>query len=248
LLSSKKTWFGIIGGMGTAAGLLFEQIFFRVCNERGVTGDQNYPQWIYFNASQVPDRTLAIKKEGPSSTPYLVKVLEKAKATGVSAVVVTCNSAHYFYEEVYKAVPIPWIHLQKETARYITNTFSTNRIGILATEGTIQTKLYYHALKSNGLLAIEPDCASSLQQNIMNAIYHPDFGIKYTGNQVSKSAKEILYAAVKELDTQVVVAGCTEISVAFSRMEIPVPWVDPLQIAAQVLFELSIGKRDIASL
>ncbi|NEP11112.1 MAG: amino acid racemase [Symploca sp. SIO2C1] len=247
-MSNNKTWFGIIGGMGTAAGLLFEQILFKVCNERGVTGDQNYPQWIYFNATQVPDRTLAIKKEGPSSTPHLVKVFEKAKATGVSAVVVTCNTAHYFYEEVYSKVPIPWIHLQKETARYITNTFSANKIGILATEGTIRTKLYHRALEPKGLLAIEPDFESTLQHDIMNAIYHPDFGIKYTGNKVSKSAKEILYAAVKELDTQVVVAGCTEISVAFATMELPVPWVDPLKIAAQVLFDLSVGKRNIASL
>ncbi|NET60739.1 MAG: amino acid racemase [Symploca sp. SIO2E6] len=247
-MSSQKAWFGIIGGMGTAAGLLFEQIFFRVCNERGVSGDQSYPQWIYFNASQVPDRTLAIKKEAPNCTPYLVKVLEKAKATGVSAVVVTCNSAHYFYEDVYRQVPIPWIHLQKETARYITNTFSAKKVGILATEGTIRTKLYYQALKSYGLLAVEPDYESRLQCEIMNAIYHPEFGIKYTGNQVSKSAQEILYAAVKELDTEVVVAGCTEFSVAFSRMELPVPWVDPLQIAAQVLFELSVGKRELDSL
>ena len=234
--------------MGTGAGLLFEQIFFKVCNERGISGDQNYPQWIYFNASQVPDRTLAIKHEGPSCTPYLVKVMEKAKVAGVSAVVVTCNTAHYFYEEVYSQVPIPWIHLPKETARYIANTFDTSKIGILATEGTIRSKLYHQALQTNGLLAVEPDPESSLQQDIMNAIYHPDFGIKYTGNQVSKSAKEILYAAIKELDTQVVVAGCTEISVAFTSMEMPVSWVDPLQIAAQALFELSVGKRDLASL
>ena len=56
---SSRPLIGIVGGMGTAAGLYFQNLFLQLCNERGIVTDQDYPEWLYFNASKAPDRTEA---------------------------------------------------------------------------------------------------------------------------------------------------------------------------------------------
>jgi aspartate/glutamate racemase len=83
---------------------------------------------------------------------------------------------------------------------------------------------------------------------VMRAIYDPAVGIKHTGAIVSQGAKELLYKAVEAINAPIVVAGCTEISIAFAEMTLPVPWVDPMAIAAEVFFDIAYGQRTPESL
>ncbi|MBN2602010.1 MAG: aspartate/glutamate racemase family protein [Candidatus Marinimicrobia bacterium] len=238
----KKPLIGILGGMGTVAGLYFQNIFFNICNQNGIAGDQNYPEWIYMNASLAPDRTAAICKIGPSPVPYLCSCLEKMKAVDVDIVIVTCNSAHVFYDEISTKIDLPWIHLPNETANYIRNR-NVNQIGIIATNGTLKNGLYQKALLKENITAIEPKIDSELQSKITAAIYHPEFGIKFTGSQISTNAKQLIYDVVQELTTTSILLACTELSFAVSDMDLPVQIFDPLQIVAQALFDVWQGKR-----
>lgn len=247
LMKKSKHFYGIVGGMGTAAGILFQEKFFDLCTQKGISGDQNYPEWVYINASKAPDRTKAIKQEGESPASYLIQVMKKMQVIGVEAVVVTCNTAHHFYQEVYEVIPIPWVHLQKETAKKIKQQGYAS-VGVFATEGTMRAQLYRRALESQGLKAIEPAVESELQSQIMDSIYNHQYGIKYTGNTVSSKAKELLYHAINQMNVSVVIAGCTELSVAFAQMEMPVKWFDPLFVAAEVLFDLCYEQIPLSEL
>ena len=84
-MKNKKPLLGIIGGMGTASGVFFQKLLIDVCIENGVKGDQEYPEWIYFNASKTPDRTNALLNDGPSPVDYLVEVINKMKKVGVDS-------------------------------------------------------------------------------------------------------------------------------------------------------------------
>lgn len=243
-LQKDEIWVGVIGGMGTAAGIHFEQLFFKVCSRKGISQDQNHPQWIYFNASKIPDRTKAIRGEEPDCTPYLVDIFKKAQAAGVSAVVVTCNTAHYYYEKVIEKVPIPWVHLPYETARYVSTTFpNIKQVGILASDGVLYTKLYYQMFNKMKIEALEPWLDSKIQRSIMRAIYDQEFGLKRTGGSVSMQVQELLLEAIDELNAPLIVVGCSELSIAFAQMNIQIPWVDPMTIAAEVLFDVCSGNR-----
>lgn len=244
---TKTPLYGIIGGMGTAAGLLFQNIFFNICHNRGINKDQDYPEWIYLNASKAPDRTAAVKGEGPSPAEYLTSAFRILDKAGVSAAVVTCNTAHTFYEEIYRQVSIPWIHLQNVTAEKMKSDGIT-KAGILATEGTIRAKLFYKALDKVGISAIEPQPESDLQARITKSIFDQSHGIKHTGSIISDESKELITEVIDELGTGIVVAGCTELSLALSDMNLPVKYYDPLVIAAEVLYELWTGERSIKSL
>jgi len=102
------------------------------------------------------------------------------------------------------------------------------------------------------LQEISPSIDSPIQKQVMQSIYHPEWGIKATGTRLSYQALTALAEAVQWLaneGAEVVVAGCTELSVALDKLgPLPVPWVDPLEAVADTTLDLAFGIRTVSSL
>ncbi len=237
---------GILGGLGPLAHLHFEHRLIERSRQRGASHDQDHPVWLLVNGSAIPDRTQSIQGKGPDCTADLVKCTQWLEQAGADFLIVTCNTAHSFYDRVQSQLQIPWIHLMTCTTQYIRETYPTVRqVGVLATDGTLQCGLYNRSLNQVGLKPISFDVNSPWQNRVMDGIYHPDWGIKATGNHVSTRALDSLMQAVGQLKQQgadVVIAGCTELSVGFAQLpSVPLPWVDPLEIVADLTLDLAWG-------
>lgn len=241
---TQKPLIGILGGMGTAAGIYFQNLFLEICAANGISGDQDYPEWLYLNASQAADRTAALNQKGPSPVPYLIQCLNKMQAAGVTVVVVTCNTAHAFYDEIIEQVNLPWIHLPDETVKEV-HRCGINEIGIMNTIGALSSGLYQRVLAKAGIKIIAPAPDSDLQSKIMSVIYDPEFGVKFTGAGISEKARLLLQEVIIELNTDAIILGCTELSVAAAGLDLGVRIFDPLRIAAQVLLDIWQGKRSV---
>ncbi|MGF1461160.1 MAG: aspartate/glutamate racemase family protein [Leptolyngbyaceae cyanobacterium] len=244
---------GIIGGLGPLAHIQFEQVLLERSCQRGANSDQDHPDWILMNAAQTPDRTKSIKGAAPDCTPWLVKYGQRLQRAGADFLVVTCNTAHAFYPAVQAQLDIPWIPLMQCTTQAIREQFSpVRKVGILATDGTLHTELYHRSLRRAGLLPLEPAIDSPMQKRVMQSIYHPDWGIKTTGAQVSDQALAALLHAVTWLKAQgaeLVIAGCTELSVGLAQIgNLSLPWVDPLTAIADITLDLAYGDRTAHSL
>ncbi len=241
---NKRPLIGILGGMGTAAGLHFQNIFFEICHQNGLSSDADYPEWVYLNASRTPDRTAALAGKGPSPVPQLVSYLKIMETAGADFVIVICNTAHSFYDDIRSEVELPWIHLPEQTADYIRRA-GLREIGILTTSGTLLRGIYRKALSHPKIKCIEPSVDSELQARIMSLIYHPEYGIKSSGLRISEHVQQMLINIVQELNTPAILAGCTELSIALDRVDTGVRVIDPVRIAAQVAFDIWQGKRSI---
>ncbi len=165
----------------------------------------------------MPNRTQSLLGNEPDCTSGMVKSGKMLQAAGADFLVIPCNTAHGFYESVQSQLQIPWIHLMNVTAAFIQSHYpQSRRVGILATTGTLQGKLYHRSLTNLGLTVIEPPLNSQLQNDIMNAIDNPVWGIKATGVNISPHPIQILDNAMTWLENQgaeLVIGGCTEISV-----------------------------------
>ena len=130
---------GILGGMGTQAGLDF-------CNKIAVLNrgksDQQYPKFILYNKSDTPRRPENLKKYY-NVLKELVKgclLLQKNKC---KFIVMPCNTAHYWHEDIQKKIKIPLVSMPKEVYLHAKQSCKKNsKIGILCTEATIKTKVY----------------------------------------------------------------------------------------------------------
>ncbi|WP_440932301.1 aspartate/glutamate racemase family protein [Candidatus Pelagibacter sp.] len=213
---------GILGGMGTQAGLDF-------CNKlatqyRGKI-DQDYPLFFLYNKSNIPGRpesigkttgTLSNRFENLSSKRKYEKVLkslidgckklEKAKC---KFIVIPCNTAHYWYDDLQKKIRIPIINMPKEVFNHTKKTCKKNsKIGLLATEGTLKTKVYDKIFNKDYELCFP---TNKLQkQSVNKAIKEVKMGnVKKAANVIQSSIKYLIKNKCKKI-----ILGCTELPIA----------------------------------
>ena len=88
-----------------------------------------------------------------------------------------------------------------------------------------------------------------LQSLVMESIYSANWGIKATGEKVSAKALEALKKAMDNLilqDCDLIISGCTEISVANSQAGLSgkYPIIDPINIVAEEAIKYIYGYED----
>ena len=213
---------GILGGMGTQAGLDF-------CNKLAMLNrgkiDQEYPLFILYNKSNIPGRPESIgvhtKKfsDLPRNTQNndaynkvlksLLKGCKLLEKSGCKFIVIPCNTAHYWYEDLKKKINIPIINMPKEVFLHTRKACKKNsKIGLLATEGTLKTKIYEKLFKNEYEL-VKPK--QDLQiKSVNKTIKHVKMGnIKLA----EKSIKPVISYLIKK-NCRKIILGCTELPIA----------------------------------
>ena len=222
---------GILGGMGTQAGLDF-------CNKltvinRGKT-DQKYPLFILYNKSNIPRRPENIKKYY-NVLNSLIKGCHLLQKNKCKFIVMPCNTAHYWYDDLQKKIKIPILSMPKEVYLHTKKRCKKNtKIGILCTEATLKTGVYSKYFNKNFNL-ISPK--NSLQKNSVNK------AIKYVKMGKVREAEKTIRPAVKNLINQKckkIILGCTELPVAifayksFKKIKESKIFIDPNLLLANV--------------
>lgn len=225
---------GIIGGMGSLATV---DLFQRVVLNTDAKSDQEHIHIIIDNNTSIPDRTAYILKDQESPLEQLIASAVKLEKIGADFLIMPCNTAHYFCDEIKREVSIPLISMIEETAKYIKENYPDKQsIGLLGTEGTIKSQIYDLCFSKLGLKIIKP--GSENQQLITDVIY----GVKKGETNISK---DNLYEAVEELkakDAEIFILGCTELSVINNLYKLKGEFIDPLTILTKRSIELA-GKR-----
>ncbi|OGV49432.1 MAG: hypothetical protein A2X49_13235 [Lentisphaerae bacterium GWF2_52_8] len=230
---------GILGGLGPAATV---DLFDKIVKHTPANRDQDHIRIIIENNPQIPDRTAALHGKGEDPSIALLASAEKLKGAGADFIIVPCNTAHVFLRTVQEHIKLPILSMIEETARYIIkNHPSVKKVGLLATSGTVESKVYENALVQNGIELLVP-AADSQEKLVMEAIYGKG-GIK--AGHKSGPPREQLLTAVGELmenGAQLIILGCTEIPLALKNGDLGIPFVDPTEILACAAVKHSIAK------
>ncbi|MDP3398895.1 MAG: amino acid racemase [Bacteroidales bacterium] len=225
-MKSLKT-LGILGGMGPEAT---SYLFNLIIKNTKVKKDQDHIPVVIYNYPQIPDRTLNIVENGESPLLYLIKgmkLLEKAKA---DVVIIPCNTAHYYIEEISKYSSLPILNMIELTSKSIKE-MPVKKIGVLATTGTIRTKLYQRSLENLGLEVVLPT-ENEQQELVMEAVYGKR-GVKAGYKKEPKRLLKEISHRLTERGAEVIIAGCTEIPLVLFRKDIPVELINPMEILAK---------------
>ena len=201
---------GILGGMGPAATV---DLFDRIVRATPAQRDQDHIPLLIVNDPAIPDRTQAILHGGEDPTPRLRAGIEKLAAMGADCVAIPCNTAHYYLPLLSETAAIPLLDMIDETVAAVRRSYPTvERVGVLATSGTLAVGLYQNGLKAAGLTPVEPTPVEI--ERMMDAIYGPR-GVKTAG--VTAEARAGLQAvgqALIDRGAQALILGCTEIPLA----------------------------------
>ena len=222
---------GILGGMGTQAGLDF-------CNKLAKLNagklDQQYPMFVLYNKSNTPRRPENLKKYYNVLKGLVegCKMLQKNKC---KFIVMPCNTAHYWHEDIQKKIKIPLISMPKEVYKVTKKTCKKNsKIGILCTEATLKTKVYNKYFDKDFNL-VSPE--KLLQKNSVNK------SIKLVKMGKIKEAEKVIRPAVNYLiknQCKKIILGCTELPIAifayksFKNIKKSKVFIDPNLLLAEV--------------
>ena len=222
---------GILGGMGTRAGLDF-------CNKLAKLNvgktDQNYPLFLLYNKSNIPHRP-----ENLNRYNYVLKSLIKGcnllKKNKCKFIVMPCNTAHHWHEDLQKKIKIPIISMPREVYLHTKKTCKKNsKIGILCTEATLKTKVYSKYFNKYFNL-VSP--SKSLQISSVNK------AIRLVKTGKVKEAEKAIKPAVNHLikiKCKKIILGCTELPIAifayksFKKIKKSKTFIDPNLLLASV--------------
>jgi|TARA_B100001142_G_scaffold169398_1_gene168999 aspartate racemase len=213
---------GILGGMGTQAGLDF-------CNKLAILYrgkiDQDYPLFLLYNKSNIPGRPESIgihtgklsnktnnnksKKKYELVLKSLVNGCKLLKKSKCKFIVIPCNTAHYWYDDLKNKIKLPIINMPKEVFTYAKKKCKKkSSIGLLATEGTLKTGVYNKFFDKDYNLVF-PN--KSIQNSSVNkAIKLVKMGKVKLANKIIKRAIDYL---IKKKCKKIIL-GCTELPIA----------------------------------
>jgi len=231
---------GIIGGMGPDATLDLYAKIINTTRLRGARCDQDHLEVVISSIPQTPDRTGFILGRGPSPLPELLRSARRLESAGAELLAIACITAHHFLRDISSAVAAPVLDAPALTADWITRQHpDAQRAGIIATDGTLATRLLHSALEKVGIDPIEPD--REIQREVMDAIYGRN-GIKsqsFSDDSVDKIRRASDYLI--EQGASVIIAGCTEIPLVLKSTNLASPLIDPTTILAEAAVDTAMG-------
>ena len=215
---------GIIGGLGPMATAYFMQ---RLTQMSDAKTDQEHMDIFVCSRPSIPDRTQYILgKSDKSPVPEMVWAGRKLKQMGADIIAIPCITAHYFHDELEKQIGIPIINAIVETAQCIEQE-KIERVGLLATDGTIQSGLFQRELKRHNVQSILP--SADRQREIMRIIYEEVKANKTVDMACFQNVSDELF----QQGAQVILLGCTELSLVRRDFALSPVYLDVMDVLAR---------------
>ncbi len=225
---------GVVGGVGPSATVDFMD---KIIRHTPASRDQDHIRMIVDHDPTIPDRTAYLLGEGADPTASILAACKRLEAYGADLIAIPCNTAHVFIESIQPALTIPIINMLLETAQYVEDQHSgVKTIGLLATNGTLKSRIYHDLIEQTGREVVIPDDVH--QGLVMNAIYAVKAGdTEGTNLEEFQAALTHLINAGAEL----VILGCTELPLLSARIDMSsesIPMLDPGEILARKCMEI----------
>ena len=231
---------GILGGMGPAASAEFIN---RLIQQTPASCDQEHIPFVLWNEPRTPDRSISMRAGNDDPLPYLKKGILSLKSVGCDHIVIPCNSAHYWYDEMNK-LGIPILHIVDSVVDELKCLDIDNQtIGVMGTQGTIEYGIYQNHLENQGWKCIVPDKAE------MDYFVQPAIHFIKAGNMVEANC-----LLVKVIDSLIsrgasaVILGCTELPLAVRELnQNSIPLVNSIDSLVKKAIVASKGVISITS-
>ena len=229
----QKITLGVIGGLGPIATAHFMELIIRMTE---ADTDQEHLDMILYNRPSIPDRTgYILDPTKPNPLPEMIRVGNALARQGAKLIAIPCMTAHYFHRDLTRYIEAPIVHAIHETAVHLKK-HGITKAGIMATDGTVRSKLFQQELQKHGITPVIP--GEQGQKCVMSVIYDD---IK--ANRPAEMDK--FYFAAKDLREQgaeAIILGCTELSLVKRDYAIGAGYLDAMEVLAQTCVRMCGGK------
>lgn len=224
---------GVLGGMGPEATLDF---FAKLVRRAGARSDQEHVRLLIDNNPGVPDRNAALSGRGESPGPVLAQMARGLQASGADFLVMVCNTAHAFQDDILNATSVPFVSLIEETRDAVLRQPGVRRVGLLATSTCLDAGLYQSAFAPRGVGTLTLEGAAL--ERFMDLLYRIKAGD--TGDDVRAQMRALAQDLV-DRGAEVLVAGCTEVPLVLGAQDVPVTLVNSTDVLVERTLQYARG-------
>lgn len=205
---------GVLGGMGPLATLDF---FNKVLVATSAKSDADHVPLLIQSDPRIPPRPPAILSGGQSPLPELLAGRDRLIAAGATALVMPCNTAHFWFADLVKGCSVPIISIVDASILELCNLADAGKpIGLIATRATLAAQIFDAPLKSAGYTPIE------LDEAMMDTVVLPGIDCVKAGQ--TERGGHLIEQAVQALLNQgagAVILACTETPLALDAVQSP---------------------------
>lgn len=219
---------GIIGGLGPMATAYFMQLVIEMTKAET---DQQHIEMLVHNCPSIPDRTqyiLGQSKDNP--VPAILDIGNEMTAAGVDYIAIPCITAHCFHKELQNNISVPVINAIAETTDYL-EARGIRKVGVMATDGTVQTGLFTTQMQERGMECIYP--SKENQRLVMDIIYN---NVK-AGKPIEMDKFRYVSRKLFADNAKVILLGCTELSMAKRDEKLGAGFLDVMEVLAKCSVE-----------
>ena len=212
---------GIIGGMGPAATV---DMLDKIVRFTDAASDREHIHVYVDVNTEIADRTASIKGEGPNCLPALCESARKLSQMGADYLILSCNTAHYYLDDIRASVDKPILSMADAVAEYVSEC-GLKRVALLATDGTLLGRVYDHALEQYGVEVVLP---TAEQQSVaMKVIYD----VKSIGAESTDTTQlnDIVRCFLAQ-GAEAVVLACTEFPLIVDKMTDAAIYIDATEV------------------
>ena len=211
---AKKPLIGVLGGMGPLATVDFMH---KLVQDMPAQRDQDHVPVVAWNVAQIPDRQDYLAGGPVSPFPAMREGVERLVAAGATRLVIPCNTAHHWFDELAATTTVPFIHIAEATLAAVRDAAErfdgTIRLGVIATRGLLASGLYQRCFAAAGIDFIVPT-DDEVERFFTPGCYAVKAGEVEAGGRLLETVGDALAAR----GATHLILGCTEVPVAYERI------------------------------
>lgn len=231
---------GVLGGMGPLATVDFMH---KLLKATPANSDQEHVPTFVSSIPQIPDRTEAFRGEGLSPVGAIVECAIRLKQAGVGLIVMPCNTAHLWFDEIQSRVGVPMLHIvDAAIENALEHSGDRVHIGLLATDATLASGLYINR-KPASMSGIDVQWLLPTAMEMLELVMPGIAAVKAGDIDAGRALLLEAARALSQRGANTLVLGCTEIPIVLDDSNSQVPTVDATSALALRAVKWSMDQR-----
>ncbi len=185
---------------------------------------------------RIPSRQMAMKGEGEDPGSALGDCAARLEAAGADFIVMPCNTAHAWEDDIRTLITIPFISIIDQSVARALQVGEGRPVGLMTTPGCLAAGLYQDALSDHALLLQEPD----ERDETMTLIDRIKAGDK---SETVANALRALGERMIDRGAGCLIAACTELPLVLQQSMFSVPLVSSTEVLAEKAVALALGQE-----
>jgi aspartate racemase len=225
---------GVIGGMGPDATIDFMS---RVIDKTSASCDQDHVRMLVEHNPRIPSRQLATQEAGENPGPAIAEMAARLEASGADFIVMPCNAAHAWQEDVVAATKIPFVSIiDVSVSKALQQTPDDGAVGILTTPACFAAGLYQQAL------------AKAKREAVLQSPEELSEALSFIDRIKAGDKSEPVVTGLRELAEKLVsrgakaiIAACTELPLVLDQSMFTIPLISSTDVLAERTVTLALS-------